>query len=108
MANAAFDAWVVKFLTAVEVYNKNANTWNAAVQKNNTQKILKPDSSYNAILTLRTELSSILSYNPALRSAALNNLDRIINIGGIKNGKYQPLYIIDVKSWISKYSILVR
>ena len=106
MANAAFDAWVVKFLIAVNNYNTNVGEWNA---KGETKKVTKPDKTYPPILTLRTELSNILNYNPPLRLQALSSLDRIINVGGkIKNGKYQSLYIVDIKLWISKYSSLIR
>ena len=37
MANAAFDAWVVKFLIAVNNYNTNVGEWNA---KGETKRLL--------------------------------------------------------------------
>lgn len=103
MANAAFDAWSVKFVKAVNSFNSETSNWRR-YQKDQIRRAVDPIDSRakQQILTLRSEMASILSYDPVLSSVALNNLDKIINTGR------NPINTNIVLEWIKKYSSLVR
>ena len=103
MANAAFDAWSVKFVKAVNSFNSETSNWRR-YQKEQIRRAVDPIGSraQQTVLSLRSEMASILSYDPVLSSVALNNLDKIINTGR------NPISIKLIQEWIKKYSSLVK
>jgi len=103
MANAAFDAWSVKFVKAVNSFNSETSNWRR-YQKEQIRRAVDPIGSkaQQTVLSLRSEMASILSYDPVLSSVALNNLDKIINTGR------NPISIKLIQEWINKYSVLLR
>ena len=109
MANAAFDAWVVKYLGAVSAYNKQAvESYNATRFGGRNPHRNAAISAYNKILTLRSDLAVILN-SSAIGSAAISSLDKIISSGEqTKSGGLPPLRTKNIQEWIKKYSDLVR
>ena len=108
MANAAFDAWVVKFLGAVSAYNKQAvESYNATRFGGRNPYRNATISAYNKILTLRSDLAVILN-SSATGSAAISSLDKIISGGGqTKSGGFLTLRTKNIQEWVKKYSVLL-
>jgi|694.fasta_scaffold155176_2 hypothetical protein len=107
MANAAFNAWVGRFLQAVLVYNREVIKWNGWLAGKGDRDA-KPIIAYNKILTLRAELVVILN-SSTIGTEAISGLDKIIRSVGTptKSRGYLNLNLKNIQDWVKKYSVLL-